>query len=126
MTLRARLEELARKWRSKYVQYGADGLPVNPSQDREKCASDLESLLSSAEQEQEGWQPIETAPINEYVLLWGGAWWHPFVGRYFGQPGNLAWIDMPTSVATEEKAYPTLWHPLPAAPTQETRKWPCV
>lgn len=59
------------------------------------------------------WQPIETAPLGKYILIWGGCWRHPFVGRYFG---DGIWVMIDSADATETRITAHSWMPLPEPP----------
>ena len=61
------------------------------------------------------WLPVETAPIGDYILIWGGAWRHPFVGRYFGRDWWV-FVDNADTNATQSEYVATHWMPLPEPP----------
>jgi hypothetical protein len=65
------------------------------------------------------WQPIESAPQDAtYVLLWAPTWRHPFVG-YASRNPYMAWIDVPTPVATMQEVVATHWMALADPPAVE-------
>jgi len=84
----------------------------------------IESLARAfaAEREDDEWQPIETAPINESVLIWLPQWEHYGPGIY-----RAILVDMGTGQHWHTTAWscgrdlspgdwPELWMPLPKPP----------
>lgn len=66
-----------------------------------------------------GWEPIETAPHDDAVLLWSpDAREHGVMVGYHSDVGGPddceAWIDFWTDVAID--AWPTHWMPIPGVP----------
>jgi hypothetical protein len=62
-----------------------------------------------------GWQPIETAPMCEMVLLWHPLWRHPFPGQRNGDHGAV-WIDTCEMEARGRQEYATHWMAMPKVP----------
>ena len=60
-----------------------------------------------AERQRDQWQPIETIPLGEYVLIYRGA-----MGVEVFHAEDEFWREA-FEFDTDE---PTHWHPLPAAP----------
>ena len=65
------------------------------------------------------WQPIETAPLGEMVLLWDQVWRHAFPGQRNGKAmGYYAPVYVDTC-ETEAKGWQPIashWMPLPKPP----------
>lgn len=66
----------------------------------------------------DSWQPIETAPLAEMVLLWAPAWRHPFPGRRNGDNGAV-YVDTCETEARGWQAHATHWQPLPDPPSMK-------
>lgn len=65
------------------------------------------------------WQPIETAPKDgTRILLWAGAWRHPFVGFADSVTPYMVWLDIPTPQADMIQVFAAYWQPLPAPPKE--------
>lgn len=100
------------------LQLHRDGLPLMPG-DIERLAA-AARLQVCGQAASEGWQPIETAPIETVVLtLWDG------IDRPSGKPSRYheaAWLD-PEDGQWKGEHYadivdtPTHWMPLPKPPT---------
>jgi hypothetical protein len=79
-------------------------------------------LEASQAAPQQGWQPIETAPKDTRVLLWGTFWndrdvfQYPLIGLW--SPQDEHWL-IPCEYRF--KVRPTHWQPLPPPPTKEPR-----
>jgi hypothetical protein len=67
-----------------------------------EAAAEIERLRAA-----QAWQPIETAPKNQRVLVWDG---QDVIGATFG---GVRWW----SADDETRISPTHWRPLPEAPT---------
>ena len=98
-------------------RYGDDNWMGND--DTNKLLSEIESALRMALAGREEWQPIETAPKDVAVLLWGKYWnnkdvfQRPLVGQWNPISNPQRWE------ALGEYRFgirPTHWMPLPAAP----------
>lgn len=61
------------------------------------------------------WQPIETAPFMETVLVWGPGWRCGFPGKRYGEYGAVM-IDTCELEAKGRPEYATHWMPLPEPP----------
>ena len=66
------------------------------------------------------WQPIETAPRGEEILLWG-TWRHDgemqrLIGYFHPRFG--AWMTVDQQAGGETECEPTHWAPLPSSPIQ--------
>jgi hypothetical protein len=105
------LRELVAKWREEARSNYEGG--VGPC--LLDCADELEALLRDASTALSppvsGWQPIETAPAGERVLIGGGAcpYVHENTLRDFGSAGMM-WRGL------GNKQQPSHWMPLPPAP----------
>lgn len=60
------------------------------------------------------WQPIETAPLAQMVLLWQRAWRHPFPGRHAGD--GIVVVDTCEANASGWQTHASHWMPMPAPP----------
>lgn len=66
----------------------------------------------------DAWQPVETAPKNEAVLIAGGDVLYPIVASLNKTKDRESWdLDVQGAILAEEIAdAPTHWMPLPEAP----------
>lgn len=62
------------------------------------------------------WQPIETAPFMETVLLWAPAWRSPFPGKRNSAEGHDVYVDTCEPEARGWQAWATHWRPMPKPP----------
>lgn len=67
-----------------------------------------------------GWQPIETAPRDETVLVAGGDATYPVTACWGGEFGECWWVDGQEDVHVEI-GWPTHWMPLPSPPAASLR-----
>lgn len=66
-----------------------------------------------------GWQPIDTAPSDEPILVYTQAW-GPIIAVHSGEFGEwLSRMQVPVSIGESEA--PTHWHPLPEPPDGAAR-----
>lgn len=63
------------------------------------------------------WQPISTAKLGDYVMLWHGSWRAPFPGTVNGEDGQV-YVDTPTPEHGGWQTHATYWQPIvkPARP----------
>lgn len=93
-------------------------LPMNNRSFRETVEKAIAAYLSALPAKAEGWQPIETAPGNDFqgkVLIVGGAWPKPSLVK---NDGN--WWRFRLRSADGAIGVPTHWQHLPAPPEGET------
>lgn len=70
--------------------------------------------------EPSGWQPIDTAPSDEPILIYTQAW-GPIIAVHSAEFGEwLSRMQVPVSIRDESEA-PTHWHPLPEPPADAPR-----
>lgn len=63
------------------------------------------------------WQPIETAPEDENVIVcWQAKGW---LGEAKKHPGGWLWAQVDPSDYHADYIYPEYWQPLPAPPMKE-------
>lgn len=63
------------------------------------------------------WQPIETAPLNKWVLLYWPHWSDlPVIGRYVRHRSRIVMHWQSDQIISDEGAAPTHWMPLPEPP----------
>lgn len=62
------------------------------------------------------WQPIETAPRDEAILVSGGGILYPIVASWSGRDDESWRLDAEGNVRTELDHFPTHWMPLPSSP----------
>lgn len=63
----------------------------------------------------DGWQPIETAPLRTMIWLWAPVWRHAFPGMRIGDFGQV-YVDTCESEARGWATFATHWRPLPEPP----------
>ena len=65
--------------------------------------------------DERGWQPIDTAPKDEPILIYTRSW-GPLIAVRSGEFGEwLSRMQVPVSISDETEA-PTHWCPLPGPP----------
>ncbi len=64
---------------------------------------------------QSAWQPIETAPREQTVLVTGGDAIYPVTACWSGLSDECWWVDGQEDIHVEI-GWPTHWMPLPAGP----------
>lgn len=62
------------------------------------------------------WQPIETAPRDEAILVSGGGILYPIVASWSGRDDESWRLDAEGNVHMELDRFPTHWMPLPSSP----------
>lgn len=68
-----------------------------------------------SDDESRQWQPIDTAPSDQEILVYTRSW-GPIVASYSEEFGEwLSRMQVPVSIKDEEEL-PTHWQPLPPAP----------
>lgn len=72
-------------------------------------------LIAAHERDQ--WQPIETAPRDETILIWPVSYGRPAPARWWDSTERGGYWDVAhMNVATCKRLAPTHWRPLPAPP----------
>lgn len=95
-------------------QFRAAGFPCCEFEEAAQAAYD-NALANFREKQQ--WQPIETAPKDEIILMWLGLPLLPAIGRWWGKVGNTnynCWANVYGRNVIDMK--PTHWMPLPEPP----------
>ena len=90
----------------------ADERAIGAMEAQERENMRLEKLVAAQPAVPEGWQPIETAPMDVAVLLYGAKRLELCVGMHHSRDG---WVTDTTSEWASMYP-PTHWMPLPAAP----------
>ena len=109
---------------SKYrLKHGGNSKGTVPVHLMRSCASKIPLFLAPPPAVME-WQPIATAPKDEFVLLRGPSGYTtiPFVcttGRMCSEYHKGRWIDHANDDLTDWGFEPTYWMPLPQAPKGE-------